>query len=283
MIRLPALVLLLAAWPLAGAETITARVSQTVAPVLEVAKPLLAKAHPEVTLAISGCPTPISIKAVATGEAQLGALVRDLKPEEKVANPDLVVTPIARDALVLVVNGANPVTALTRKQACDILTGTVTTWKEVGGSDAHILIVGRTEVNAINEFLEQRLGLEHQAEGQTMAFKAKGAAAFAMTPFHVTGTHKDALAQVMIKVDAFSFLPLGIAADKAQSGVIRILAYDGVKPDATTINDGTYTLGRTLYLLTRGEPAGTVKDIVDLIRSPEGQELVAGKGMIPLQ
>ena len=126
MTRIPTLILLLAAWPLAGAETITARVSQTVAPVLEAAKPLFAKTHPDVTLTISGCPTPISIKGVVSGEAQLGALVRDLKPEEKTANPELVVTPIARDALVLVVNGANPVTAMTKKQACDVLTGVVT-------------------------------------------------------------------------------------------------------------------------------------------------------------
>ena len=138
-------------------------------------------------------------------------------------------------------------------------------------------------MNSINEFLEQKLGLEHKADGQTMVFKAKGAADFTMTAFPVTGTHKDALAQVMIKAQSFSFLPLGIAADKAQSGAIKILSYEGVKPDATTINAGTYTLGRTLYLLTKGEPTGTVKAIVDLMRSPEGQALVVEKGMVPLK
>jgi phosphate transport system substrate-binding protein len=270
-----------------AAETLSARTSQSVAPLIEVAKPALEKLHPGIKVTVNGVPTPASIKAVAAGEVQVGGIVRELKPDEKTANPDLITIPIARDGLALVVNGKNPVSNLTKDQARDLLTGVVSSWKPLGGDDAPIQIIGRVESNALNEMLEQKFGMEHQVEGEgkdsTMSFKTKGTGAFTVK-FPVTGTHKDALAQVLVKPGAFSFIPLALASESLAKGQpVKILALDGVAPNAESINGGTYFLSRTLYLLTKGEPTGVVKDLRDHLLSAEGQALVAAKGCVPIK
>lgn len=269
----------------AAAETIVARVSQTVAPLFEAAKPSFSKTHPEVTISVTGCPSPTSIKMVASGEAGIGAIVRDLKPEEKTATPDLVATPFARDGVALVVNSANPIDGLTKDQVTAILTGTATTWKAVGGGDGDIVVVGRTETNAINEFLEQKFGLEHRAQGEgkesSLSFKPKGGADFTALKIPVTGSHKDAVAQIVLKPLAWSYIPLGLALAAGKKGQpVKILALDGIKPEPATINGGTYLLSRTLFLLTKGQPNGPAKDLFDFILAPEGQALAAENGFV---
>lgn len=268
-----------------SAETLVARVSQTVAPYLEAVKPAFAKTHPDTTLSITGCPSPVSIKMVASGEAALGAIVRDLKAEEKQANPDLVAIPFVRDGVALVVNTANAIDQLTKDQVVAILTGTAISWKNVGGGDGDIVVIGRTDTNAINEFVEQKFGLEHRAQGEgkdsSLSFKVKGAADYTAQKVMITGTHKDAIAQVVLKPTAWSYVPLGLALAAAKKGQpIKIVALDGVRPEPATINGGTYLLSRTLYLLTKGQPSGSTKDLCDYILAPEGQALAAENGFV---
>jgi phosphate transport system substrate-binding protein len=283
-----AVLVLVSTCGLSAAEALIARVSQTVAPLFEAAKPAFAKSHPDVTISVTGCPSPTSIKMVASGEAGIGAIVRDLKPDEKTANPDLIATPFARDGVALVVNSANPVEALSKDQIIAILTGSVTTWKAVGGGDGDIAVVGRTEANAINEFLEQKFGLEHRAQGEgkesSLSFKLKGGADYTALKIPVTGSHKDALAQVVVKPNAWSYVPLGLALAAGKKGQpIKIVALDGVKPEPATINGGTYLLSRTLFLLTKGQPTGAAKDLCDFILAPEGQALAADNGFVLLK
>lgn len=268
-----------------AAETLIARVSQTVAPLFEAAKPAFAKSHPDVTISVTGCPTPTSIKMVASGEAAVGAIVRELKPDEKTANPELIATPFARDGVALVVNAANPIESLSRDQVVALITGSATTWLAVGGGAGDIAVIGRTETNAINEFIEQKFGLEHRAQGEgkdiSLSFKVKGAADYAALKIPVVGSHKDAVAQVVLKPGAWSYVPLGLALAAAKRGQpVKVVALDGVKPDATSINGGTYLLARTLFLLTKGQPAGAAKDLCDFILAPEGQALAADNGFV---
>jgi phosphate transport system substrate-binding protein len=46
---------------------------------------------------------------------------------------------------------------------------------------------------------------------------------------------------------------------------------------------GTYPLNRSLYLITKGEAHGPVKELIELMLSPEGQAIVAERGCIPIK
>lgn len=281
-------VLCLLAGSVGAADAIVVRASQTVTPIIESAKPLIAAAHPDATFKITGCGTKASIDAVAGGTAQLGATVRKLKDDEKAANPDLVLTEIAKDGVALVVNSANPVADLSTKQVAGILTGEIANWKDLGGPDAPVAPVGRTEANAIVEFVDGVVGLEHQVSGegkdQGMLYKAKGAAAFAQAKVPVTGKHLEAIAQVAKNAGGFTFVPLGLAREaKAKGSTISIVKFAGIEASDANVLSGSYPFSRSLFLMTKGAPQGVIKDLADAILSAEGQKLVTERGCIPLR
>lgn len=273
---------------LSAAETVIIRASQAVTPIIESAKTVVLAKHPDAVFKITPCGTKASVEAVAGGTAQLGATARPLKAEEKTANPELILTEIAKDGVALVVHASNSVADLSPKQVVDIFTGTSTNWKDVGGPDLPIAPVGRTEANAIVEFVDGVLGLEHQAVGegkeQGMVYKIKGTPAFASLKIPLTGKHQDALALVARNPGGFTYLPLSIAREaKAKGTEIKILSFGGVETADAHILSGTYKLSRSLFLLTKGTPVGIIKELVDFILTPEGQKLVAERGGIPLK
>ncbi len=284
---LPCYLVLLTSLVSAG-EAIVIRASMAVTPIIESAKPLIVSKYPDASFKITPCGTKASIEAVAGGTAQLGATARKLKDDEKAAAPDLILTEIAKDGVALVVNSANPVTNLSTKQVVDILTGAVTNWKELGGPNGTIAPVGRTESNAVVEFLNGVIGVEHQVAGegkdQGMLYKAKGAVAFGSLKVPVTGKNLDALAMVIKDPNGFTFLPLSVAREaKAKGSTFSILNFNGVEATDANVLSKNYLLSRSLYLLTKGEPQGVIKDLVTAILSPEGQKVVAERGCIPLR
>ncbi|MFL5281218.1 MAG: substrate-binding domain-containing protein [Rhodopila sp.] len=54
---------------------------------------------------------------------------------------DFQLAPVGKTAIHFIVNGANPVKALSAEQVRDIFTGKITSWKQVGGEDAPIAVV----------------------------------------------------------------------------------------------------------------------------------------------
>src|SRR5262249_20704208 len=82
------------------------------------------------------------IRDVAAGKADMGGSCRhalDLPQERGVK-----LVPVAWDALVAVVHPSNPVSDVTNDPLNGILTGTITSWKELGGKDVPIEVFERT-------------------------------------------------------------------------------------------------------------------------------------------
>ena len=81
------------------------------------------------------------ITAVAEGRCDIGLSSRDLKDEEKAKG--LEGTVIAYDGIAIIVNPENTVDDLTIEDIAKIYTGEIKNWKEVGGKDAVIVLIGR--------------------------------------------------------------------------------------------------------------------------------------------
>ena len=62
---------------------------------------------------------------------------------------------VCRDALVPILNPANPVSALTLKQLSDIYRGAILNWKDVGGSDASIHVLSHEGTSGTYETFKQ--------------------------------------------------------------------------------------------------------------------------------
>ena len=81
------------------------------------------------------------ITAVSEGRCDIGLASRALKDDEKASG--LKETVLALDGIAIIVNPENKVSDLSIEQIAKIYTGEITNWKDVGGDDAEIVLIGR--------------------------------------------------------------------------------------------------------------------------------------------
>jgi phosphate transport system substrate-binding protein len=117
---------------------------------------VFSKGNPGVTIAV---PKSIGsgggIKAVGTDAAQLGRVGRGIKDNEK--SYGLTYLPVAKLPIVIMTHKGVGVKNLTPQQICDIFSGKVTNWKEVGGKEAAIRVVRREDGDSSLEVLQKTL------------------------------------------------------------------------------------------------------------------------------
>ena len=285
--RASILLLCLTSAMFAGDDKIVFRGSVAVKPIVDACAKAFAASHPGFSVTGAGSTSDLSLKAVVAGEAQFGALVKDLSAEQKAASPDLRTIPVALDGLVLVANGANAVTGLTKAQVAGVFSGSIASWKELGGAETAILPVVRMKSFASSSFFGASFGLEYDETGdgaaKRMQHKPKGAAEWGTARALITGDHPAGLAKVLTAPEAVTYAPYGIAKAMITKGAaLKLLSLDGVEPTPATIQAGTYTVTRPCLLLVKGEPHGALKDFIDFMRSAEGQKVIEDCDFVPL-
>jgi phosphate transport system substrate-binding protein len=62
---------------------------------------------------------------------------------------------------------------------------------------------------------------------------------------------------------------------------IKALKVDGVDCTPEKIISGNYKLVRPIFLLIKGSMQGEIKNFIDYILSPEGQEIIKANGLLP--
>ena len=87
------------------------------------------------------------IQAVSEGRCDIGLSSRSLTDEEK--EQGLTETVLAYDGIALIVNPENPVEDLSMETAAKIYTGEITNWKDIGGADQEIVLIGREALNLL--------------------------------------------------------------------------------------------------------------------------------------
>ena len=262
-----------------AATKITTAGSTSVRSIVSVASLAYKKTNPEASFRIDGGGSGFGIKAVGSGKVMIGQVSRNIKEKETKAYPDLVLFKIGMDGVAIIVNAKNPVKKITQQQVQDIYTGKITNWKDLGGDDAPILLTGKKKGRSALEVFLKYFNLEAKVVGegkkQAMVHKIKGGHTFGTVHTTQFGANNKALAFVSTKPDAIGYVSVGSAQKVAQhGGNIHLLELDGVAPTAGNVGNETYPLRRPLYLVTKGEPQGTVKEFISLLMSEEGHKIV---------
>src|SRR5437763_6528484 len=131
--------------------------------------------HPGTTFDIAAEGSTTGIAAIIDGTAEIGMSSRRAKSSEVGAasskGKNMKPTIVAYDGIAVIVNSANPVKTLTKKQVEQIFTGDVTDWSAVGGSGGKISIYTRnTSSGTYSEFKELAMKKRDYAPGsQKMA------------------------------------------------------------------------------------------------------------------
>ena len=109
--------------------------------------------YPDVTVTAEFVGSGAGVEAVLGGTADIGNSSRNLKDEEKAKG--VAENIVAIDGIAVVVDPANTVGDLTKQQLSDIYEGKVTNWKDVGGNDAPIVVVGRESGSGTRSAFEE--------------------------------------------------------------------------------------------------------------------------------
>jgi len=234
-------------------------------------------AHPEMRLSVTGGGSGTGLAALINGTVDIANASRAIKPEEKAQAEANGIEPVefivARDAIAVIVNPENPVSALTLPQLSAIYSGQITNWREVGGEDRPIVLLSR-ETNSGTHvyFLEHVLRLG-DSKNKTL-----------FSPDILLMPSSEGIgAEVRQNPNAIGYDGLGyVTNDMKTIAVAKDVGLPYVMPTIATVNDKSYPIARDLYMYTRGEPQGAVQAYMEWVLGAEAQKIVAALGFVPV-
>ena len=218
--------------------------------------------YPDVTVTAEFVGSGAGIEAVTNGTADIGNSSRSLKDEEKAAG--VVENVVAIDGIAVCVDPANEVADLTKEQLTNIYNGTITNWKEVGGADEPIIVIGREAGSGTRGAFEELVDL-------------KDACKYA--------NELDSTGAVIAKV-ASTPGAIGYASLDALDDSVKALSLEGVEATAENIKAGNYFLSRPFVMATKGEISeqnDLVRAWFDFVLGDEGQQVASEVGLITVK
>ncbi len=251
--------------------------SDTLLPLAQAWAEEFMRGHPGVSISVTGGGSGVGISALLDGTCDIANSSRSLKPSEedraRKLGIEVLETKVAIDGISIIVNPQNPLQSITLQQLKDIYRGRYGSWKELGGPDIKMTIVGRDTPSGTYEFFKDKvLGGEDYA------------------PSVLNTPSSNQIATIVSQdAGAIGYVGVAYAEEFAKAGKVKIIAVAKDKnspplmPTMDNIKKGEYPLFRYLFNYTRGKPTGIIKEYLDFVTSSEGQKIVEKVGYIPLQ
>jgi len=250
-----------------AASEITINGSTTILPFAHSTAEAFMKLNPKVRISVSGGGSGNGAKALIDGMIRIAAMSREMKEDEiakaKARGVNPVKHVVAVDCIVPIVHRTNPVNNLTAGQLRAIYAGEITNWREVGGEDKKIAVLGRDTSSGTFEVWEEKI--------------MKGAY---VTPRALIVASSGAMVQSVANN------PMAIGYDSlgyVNPSLLKPLSVNGVKGTPETARAKKIITSRPLFMYTNGEPKGDVKKYLDFLLSADGQKYVTQEGFVSLR
>ncbi len=213
--------------------------------------------NPGLVVNVQGGGSSAGIQAAKSGAADIGTSSRDLKPEEM----DLHQIVVARDGLAVIVHPSLPLDDLSLLEVKSIFDGEIRNWRVLIGLDRPVDVVTREEGSGTRgAFQEMVMGKTTRITNLAIVEDSNGTVREIVTS----------------DPDSIGYISLGLVTPR-----VKAVKLEGVAASEESILQGRYKLVRPFLFLTKGQPAGPVKQFIDFVLSAEGQELVRKEGLIP--
>ena len=231
----------------------------------------------DVAVAVSGGGSGTGIAALINGTVDVANASRKLKDSEleqaRANGHDPVEFVVGYDALAVYLHVDNPLESLSMARIAEIYAegGTSESWGDVG-----VNVPGCSE--------QELVRVSRQNNSGTYAYFREAVLEkrdFKLGSRDMHGS-KDVVDLVERTPCAIGYSGLAYKTDHVK--VLCVAADDDaecVSPSIETAVDGSYPIARPLFMYTRGEPQGAVKDYMDWILSDEGQCIILDKGYAP--
>ena len=198
------------------------------------------------------------IQAVSEGRCDIGLSSRALKDDEKASG--LVETVVALDGIAIVVNPENPVSDLNIDTIAKIYTGEITNWKDVGGNDAEIVLIGREAGSGTRDGFESITDTKDACQYRQ----------------ELTSTG-DVINTMSQNPDAIGYASLSAVGDS-----VKALTVGGVEATEATVKDGSYVVQRPFVLVTKEgtKLSPAAQAFFDYALSTDAASIIAAAGAV---
>ena len=236
----------------------------------------ISEINPNVAVAVSGGGSGTGVAALINGTVDLANSSRALKDDEIAMAQKNGAEPVqfivGYDALAVFLHNDNPIDSISLAQLAAIYGdgGELEKWSQLGvkvpgcGSDEIVRVSRQNNSGTYVYFRETVLGKEGD---------------FKLGSRDMHGS-KDVVDLVQNTPCAIGYSGLAYASARVKLPCVSSVE-DGpcVTPSVKTASDGSFPIARPLFMYTRGEPTGVVKEYLDWILSDVGQCIIKRKAM----
>ena len=216
-----------------------------------------AEIEPDVTISYDPTGSGAGITGATDKTLDIGLSSRALKDDEK---NDVDGTTVALDGIAIIVSKDSKVADLSVEQLKKMFTGEITNWKEVGGDDGEIVLVGREAGSGTRDGFETITGTTDACQYRQ----------------ELTSTG-DVITTVAQNPDAIGYASLASIKD-----TVKALSVGGIVPTEDSVKDGSYAIQRPFVLVTvEGRALSEcAQKFFEYITSSEAASLISAAGAV---
>ena len=215
--------------------------------------------YPNVSATAEFTGSSAGIESLTAGSVDIGDASRALSDDEK--SQDIVENIVAIDGIAVITDTANTVTDIKSEDLAKVYTGEITNWKDLGGPDEQIVVIGREAGSGTRDAFEELMDVKDSCK-YAQELDSTGAV----------------LAKVAATPGAVGYVSLDVLDD-----TVNGLKINSVEPTEDNILAGDYVLQRPFVMATKGEISEQSKQVqayFDFINSADGQNVIKSVGLI---
>ena len=215
--------------------------------------------YPNVSATAEFTGSSAGIESLAAGSVDIGDASRALSDDEK--GQGIVENIVAIDGIAVITDTDNTITDIKSEDLAKVYTGEITNWKDLGGKDEQIVVIGREAGSGTRDAFEELMDVKDSCK-YAQELDSTGAV----------------LAKVAATTGAVGYVSLDVLDD-----TVNGLKINSVEPTEENILAGTYVLQRPFVMATKGEiseQSEQVQAYFDFINSEDGQNVIKSVGLI---
>ena len=246
----------------AAKPVITLSGSTSVAPLAALLARAYLKQYPgRVKFKLAQGGSDVGVADVAAGRVSIGDSSRDPKPSDP---SGIFFNKVAKDAICLATNTANPIANLSQDQIQAIFSGKIRDWPDVPGakSTGTINVITRTAASGTQDAFQKIFMGSNSILGAQSAQASNG------------------LVQQTVKNDpnAIGYVSLDFV------GGLSTASYNGVTCDLRNAKSGEYGGVRNFWMVTRGRPTlgNPIQKFITWVQNSKRAQAVVGKHWVPI-
>ena len=200
-----------------------------------------------------------AIRVVGTGEATIGRVARQPNAEELDKYGAFKYIEFARVPVVFVVNPNAGVSNLSEKNICDIFSGRITNWQDVGGNELPIDVQARPDEGSNMKTIRQHMECFAKLQVTPKA--------------HFNLRNANLVTSMQNFAGAIGFMPLS----EAELHGYHIITLDGIKPSLPH-----YKLAIGLGFVYKRPLPASIEAFLDYLKTVSAREILRQTGHIPM-